>query len=133
MRWGVFHQLQAGGRKRYRLRLVLDDAPEGLTAPKVRAALEAAGYGSRFADAGVAWANHSALPEPKWPGELLAGGDHVTSTSWAALGEAQKGRRLSLVFDPVDFASLELAAAQAGEKLYPWCRRTLLGGATGGG
>lgn len=125
--WGVFHQLHVPGRRGAvrRLRLVLEGVPVDVKKPAVLAALEAAGCAAAFSDAGVAWANHVVLSEARWPAELDTAPD-VQRWTWEALNGAQKARTVTLRLEPADYAAIALAAASAGEDLYPWCRAQLL-------
>lgn len=130
--WGVFQQIRDGRHRLHRLRLVATDVPDDVKKPAVLEALEGAGCAARFSEAGIPWANHVVLAEPRWPETITAAkGEAVQTLTWDGLQGAQKGRVVSLELAAVDYAALALAAAQTGEQLYPWCRRVLLEAAAG--
>lgn len=124
VRWAVFHVLMVAGRRQYHPVLELEGVPEGTPRREVIAALEGAGATARFSDAGVAWANHTVLPEPRWPAASEWNGA-VQRWAWEALQGAQDARNITLVLPPAEYAAVVLAARGARESVNAWCRRTL--------
>lgn len=117
--WGVFHDLRAGGRRARVLRLTITGAPATAKAADVLELLERAGDGPRFAEGGVPWANHSVLPERRWPALLEAGG-RVERRRWADLEGQQRARVVTLRLEPATWAAVTIAAERAGVTLQSW-------------
>lgn len=122
--WGVFHDLRAGGRRARVLRLTVAGAPATAKAADVLELLERAGEGPRFAEGGVPWANHSVLPERRWPAVLEAGG-RVERRRWAELEGVQTPRVVTLRLPPATWAAVTIAAERAGVPMQAWATGVL--------
>ena len=122
--WGVFHDLRAGGRRARVLRLTVSGVPAKAKAADVLELLERAGEGPRFAEGGVPWANHSVLPEGRWPAVLEAGG-RVERRRWAELEGVQTPRVVTLRLPPATWAAVTIAAERAGVPMQAWATGVL--------
>jgi hypothetical protein len=122
--WGVFHDLRAGGRRARVLRLTLSGVPAKAKAPAVLELLERAGEGPRFAEGGVPWANHSLLPEGRWPAVLEAGG-RAERRRWSDLEGVQRARVVTLRLEPAAWADVTIAAERAGMPMQAWAADVL--------
>lgn len=134
--WAVVHKLRVAGRGSQVLRvpkLILTEAPARVTRGRVVELLEGAGYGPSFAAGGVAWANHSLVPERRWPEAWDAvGGAPVRTVKWSQLeGDEQARRRIMVRLAPPVWASAKMAAARAGVPLQTWCAEVIERAAAG--
>jgi hypothetical protein len=122
----VLHRIAAPGGTRSRARLVVTGVPAAVKQVDVRRALERAGRGATFSEAGVAWGNHAITSGDRLPAQLdgLARAERV---AWTELTNASAGdsRRFPLRLSPELYGRLELAAKREGVSLAAWIRDAL--------
>jgi hypothetical protein len=119
-------------------RLLVTDVPSGTQLGDVLAALEAAGLGGEFSEAGVPFGNHEVKPDSRgWPWGIHAIDEAAAvkwtswhdrrpepgSVTWEMLTRTRgrnEGRRVTLRLTDAEHATYSLAAQRAGQSLQEW-------------
>ena len=128
MRFAVVREVKAGGKTFRRVRLVLDNVPEGTKAEVVMDALtkagrtgatSPAGKTGEFQEAGIPWGNHTVKSAASLPAGT-EGLDEAPVESWTEIADSREIRRVTLRLEAGTYDRVSQAAARHNKKLQRW-------------